>query len=204
MLSRRCTTARGHAGPRAWVLAALSLAGLSAALAQGQTPRPPSLPAGPGAAPPAAASPGLLADAARVIGLSKCRPVLERLAPMVSQDSIAQDLILDRDKAAQGEAPVFLLLGMQRQVGTAALSIAAVPESDGSCSFAAERISMAPFTCESVARAELPGYRATKLLETFTVYTDPKDPGATVVMLDSAPGCIIIRRHVQFRWRPQQ
>ena len=197
MLNRCASTARRPAAARAWLLVALGA--LSAGQAQAQAPRPAT---GPAAAVPAV-SPGLLADAARVIGLSKCRPVLERLAPMVSQDSIAQDLILDRDKSASGETPVFLLLGMQRQVGTAALSIAAVPESDGSCSFAAERISMAPFTCESVARAELAGYRATRLLETFTVYTDPKDPGASVVMLDSAPGCIIIRRHVQFRWRPQ-
>jgi hypothetical protein len=161
-----------------------------AASAQSTSPAPPAVGA------------GMLAEAAQVLGLKQCRPVLERLAPMVAQDSTAQDLIVDRNLKSKDEGPVFLLMGMQRPLGAAALTISAMPEADGSCSFVAERISMAPYTCESVARTELPTYRATRLLPSFTVYADPKDPGATVTMLDSPPGCIIIRRHVQFRWRP--
>jgi len=139
---------------------------------------------------------------ARVVGMNKCRPVLERLSPMVMRESQKQDVLVDRSPASSGEGPVFLLMGMQSPAGSAALSLSAVPEDDGSCSFAAERISMAPFTCDSVAKAELPGYRATRLLENFTVYTDPNDPAANVSMIDAPPGCIVIRRHVQFRWKP--
>jgi hypothetical protein len=184
------------------LLAALS--GASAAQSAPSGPVPGNL-TGPRAAAPTAAAPapqGMLADVARVVGMNRCRPVLERLSTMVADESQRQDVLVDRNTAIAGEGPVFLLMGMQGRGVSAGLSLSVVPEDDGSCSFAAERISMAPYTCDSVGKAELPQHRVTRLLDNFTVYTDPADPAASVSMIDAPPGCIIIRRHVQFRWKP--
>ena len=82
-----------------------------------------------------------------------------------------------------------------------AFSLTAVPDSTGGCSVAAERISVAPFSCKSIAQQELAGYKATQLLATFTVYVDERDRGASVTLIDSPPGCLIIRRHVEFDWK---
>lgn len=65
----------------------------------------------------------------------------------------------------------------------------------------AERISVAPFTCQSVAQQELVGYRQTQLLPNFAVYTDGKDPTSSVSLIDSPPGCLVIRRYVEFNWK---
>ena len=87
------------------------------------------------------------------------------------------------------------------QGSIAAASITAVPQADGECAIAAERISLAPYTCSSIAQVELKGYQASPLLPTFTVYTSAADPGATVSLIDSPPSCLIIRRHIQYGWR---
>ena len=82
------------------------------------------------------------------------------------------------------------------------MSLTAVPNNDGSCTVAAERISSAPVSCQTVAQSELHGMRATHLLPKFKVYTDPKDPTATVSLIDAPPGCLVIRRYVEYNWKP--
>jgi hypothetical protein len=46
------------------------------------------------------------------------------------------------------------------------------------------------------------GYRATRLLKALTVYSDPKEGNSTVSLIDSPPGCLVIRRFVEFGWKP--
>ena len=99
--------------------------------------------------------------------------------------------------------PVFSLLGADYPNGAIAVSVVAVPDASGSgCSVSAERISVAPFTCESIAKTELANYPVTTLLPRFKVYTDPMVSSSTVSLLDSPPGCLMIRRYVKFHWLP--
>ena len=110
-------------------------------------------------------------------------------------------MLLDWDRKRNDSSPVFSMIGMEYPNAGAAMSITAVPEADGGCSVAAERISVAPYTCQSVAQQELVGYAMTRLLPTFTVYTDAKDANSSVSLIDSPPGCLIIRRFIEFNWK---
>ena len=69
----------------------------------------------------------------------------------------ANDVLLDWDRKRPDDGPVFALIGLEYANAGAAMSITAIPEADGSCSVSAERISVAPFTCQSVAQQELKG-----------------------------------------------
>jgi hypothetical protein len=35
----------------------------------------------------------------------------------------------------------------------------------------------------------------------FSVYTDPKEPTSSVSLIDSPPGCLVIRRFVEYGWK---
>ena len=115
--------------------------------------------------------------------------------------STGNDVLVDWDRKNADGMPFFSLSGVEYKNASLAFSLTAVPDSQGGCSIAAERISVAPFTCKSIALQELGGYRAVQLLPTFTVYVDEKDAGASVSLIDSPPGCLLIRRHVQFDWK---
>ena len=93
------------------------------------------------------------------------------------------------------------MIGLEYPNGGAAMSITTIPDGTGSCSVAAERISSAPIACEALAGQELKGYSATRLLSNMTVYTDGKDPNSTVSLIDTPPGCLVIRRYVEFNWK---
>ena len=75
------------------------------------------------------------------------------------------------------------------------------PDDSGACTVSAERISVAPFTCASVGQQELASYKMTRLLPNYAVYTDEKEPTSSVSLIDSPPGCLIIRRYVEYGWR---
>lgn len=158
--------------------------------------------------PPAEAAPkpkmssqNLLADAARSVGATQCLSAIERLAALAISGSRTHEVLVDWDRKNPNTAPLFSLIGVTFPGSIAAASITAVPQPGGECAIAAERISVAPFTCKSVAEVELKGYKASPLLPMFTVYTSPADPGASVSLIDSPPSCLIIRRHVQFGWQ---
>lgn len=153
-----------------------------------------------GVAPPAKVQ-NLLTLAAQGIGATQCLPAIERLSSLAVAGSRAHEVLVDWDRKRPGTAPVFSLIGIDFQNSIAAASITAVPQANGECVLAAERISMAPYTCASIAQVELKGYAATALLPIFTVYTSPNDPGASVSLIDSPPSCLVIRRHVQYGWR---
>lgn len=136
------------------------------------------------------------------VGIKTCAPAIERLSRLAIDRTVGHDVLLDWDRKNADAAPVFSLIGLEYLNAGAAMSLTAVPRNDGSCTVAAERISSAPVSCEMVAQSELQGMRATQLLPTFKVFTDPKDRTATVSLIDAPPGCLVIRRHVEYNWKP--
>jgi hypothetical protein len=183
--------------PRLFVLAAVGL-GAVAVIAQPVQPRP----ASPQTAQPQGPQPqnNLLAEAARDIGVKQCLPAIDRLSALAVAGSQRHDLLVDWDRQGPDTGPFFSLMGISYGPQSVAATIMAVPQGNGGCTVSAERISVAPYTCKSIADVELKGYAATSLLPTFTVYTLKTDPGASVSLIDSPPGCLVIRRHVQYRW----
>jgi len=157
----------------------------------------------PGAKAAAAAPKNLLAEAARSVGVKQCQPAVTRLSALAINGTSAHDVLVDWDRAHPDRGPFFSLTGIEYAGASAAVSITAVPQDGGACSVAAERISIAPYSCKSIADTELKGYGATPLLPTFTVYVSPAEPGGSVSLVDSPPGCLIIRRYVQYSWTEQ-
>ncbi len=185
-----------HAPYVTFAAAVFLLFGESLAVAQVQ-PASPQLPA------QVAKSTALdtLTLAAKNVGVVRCLPAISRLSSLVVSGSTGNDVLVDWDRKSADTRPFFSLSGVEYKNASLAFSLTAVPDSQGGCSVAAERISVAPFTCSSIAQQELPGYSVNRLLATFTVYVSPQDPGASVTLIDSAPGCLIIRRHVEFDWK---
>jgi hypothetical protein len=142
-----------------------------------------------------------LTRAATSVGVKRCLPAITRLSGLVVQGSRAHDVLLDWDRKQPDVGPVFSLIGLEYPNAGMAASITAIPEAGGTCTVSAERISVAPYTCASIAQQELAGYQMTKLLPIFTVYTDPKEPSSSVSLIDSPPGCLVIRRFVEYNWR---
>ena len=153
---------------------------------------------------PASAAPAqdTLSRAAASVGVKRCLPAITRLAGLNVQGSRAHDVLLDWDRQRPDAGPVFSLIGLEYPNAGMAASITAVPDAAaGTCTVAAERITVAPFTCASIAESELAGYQMTRLLPVYAVYTDPKEPGSSVSLIDSPPGCLVIRRFVEYNWK---
>lgn len=153
-------------------------------------------------APPAPPVPqDTLTRAAASVGVKKCLPAIARLSGLTVQGARSHDVLLDWDRKQPDAGPVFSLIGLEYPNAGVAASITAIPEQGGACTVSAERISVAPYTCASIAQQELAGYQMTKLLPTFSVYTDPKEPSSSVSLIDSPPGCLVIRRFVEYGWK---
>jgi hypothetical protein len=142
-----------------------------------------------------------LTRAATSVGIKRCLPAITRLSTLTVQGSRAHDVLLDWDRARPDSGPMFSLIGMEFPNAGVAASITAIPNDGGTCTVAAERISVAPFTCASVAQQELRGYKVTQLLPIYAVYTDEKEPTSSVSLIDSPPGCLVIRRYVEYGWK---
>jgi hypothetical protein len=110
------------------------------------------------------------------------------------------DVMLDWDRINPDGAPFFSLSGMDFQQNAALLSLTTAPVTTGGCAILVERISSVPASCQQVARSELPGYRATQLVHSVTVYTIPTRPRETITLVDAPPSCLVLRRQVEFRW----
>ena len=151
-------------------------------------------------APPARAQ-DTLTRAATSVGIKRCLPAISRLSSLTVQGSRSHDVLLDWDRKRPDAGPMFSLIGIQYPNAGVAASITAIPDDSGNCTVSAERISVAPFTCESVAQQELAGYRVTRLLPNFAVYTDDREPTSSVSLVDSPPGCLVIRRYVEYGWK---
>jgi hypothetical protein len=183
------TSTRRRFGRLLPVVAAWAMAG--AAFAQGVlVPQAP-------AAPPQ----DTLTRAATSVGIKRCLPAITRLATLTVQGSRGHDVLLDWDRKRPDSGPMFSLIGIQYPNAGVAASITAMPDDSGGCTVSAERISVAPFTCASVAEQELKNYRVTRLLPIYAVYTDDKEPTSSVSLIDSPPGCLVIRRYVEYGWR---
>lgn len=142
-----------------------------------------------------------LTMAASSVGIKRCLPAITRLSTLNLAGSRSHDLLLDWDRKRPDSGLVFSFLGIQYPDAGVATSITALPESDGGCTVAAERISVAPFTCASIAQQELGGYQMSRLLPIYAVYVDPKEPNPSVSLIDSPPGCLVIRRFVEYSWK---
>lgn len=142
-----------------------------------------------------------LTQAVTSVGVKRCLPAVSRLASLNVQGSRSHDVLLDWDRKTPDGGPLFSLIGMEFPNGGVAASITAVPDLGGGCTVAAERISVAPYTCASIAQQELPTYKMTRLLPIYAVYTDDKEPGSSVSLIDSPPGCLVIRRFVEYAWK---
>ena len=142
-----------------------------------------------------------LTAAAASVGVKRCLPALTRLSRLALQGSRNHDLLLDWNRKKPDDGAVFGFLGLEYPNAGVAASITTVPEADGTCTVAAERISVAPYTCASIAQQELVGYQMNRLLPMYTVYVDPKEPNSSVSLIDSPPGCLVIRRFVEYAWR---
>lgn len=173
------------------LLAILAWAAAGAAFAQGVL-----VPQAPPAQPQ-----DTLTRAAASVGVKRCLPAITRLSTLTVQGSRSHDVLLDWDRKRPDGGPMFSLIGMEFPNAGVAASITAVPDDSGACTVSAERISVAPFTCASVGQQELSTYKMTRLLPNYTVYTDEKEPTSSVSLIDSPPGCLIIRRYVEYGWR---
>ncbi|HZF83309.1 MAG TPA: hypothetical protein VE084_07390 [Burkholderiaceae bacterium] len=174
--------------PRA-ALAGLAMLAAGAAAAQGVQASP-------------APAQDTLTRAITSVGVKRCLPAVNRLATLTVQGARAHDVLLDWDRQRPDAGPLFSLIGLEFPNAGVAASITAVPDvASNTCTVAAERISVAPFTCASIAQQELPGYQMTRLLPIYAVYTDPKEPTSSVSLIDSPPGCLIIRRFVEYNWK---
>lgn len=142
-----------------------------------------------------------LTRAAASVGVKRCLPAIMRLSSLTVQGARSHDVLLDWDRKQPDVGPVFSLIGLEYPNAGVAASITAIPEAGGSCTVSAERISVAPYTCASIAQQELAGYQMTRLLPVFSVYTDPKEPTSSVSLIDSPPGCLVIRRFVEYSWK---
>ena len=142
-----------------------------------------------------------LAAAVENIGVKRCLAAVQRLSSLATSGTHANEILLDWDRKRVDASPIFAMIGLEYLNGAAALSISAIPESDGGCSVLAERVSMAPHDCKTVAGQELVGYRSIRLLPTFSVYTSAGDANSSVSLIDSPPGCMVIRRYVEFNWK---
>jgi hypothetical protein len=150
---------------------------------------------------PAAPPQDVLARAASSVGVKRCLPAITRLSSLMVQGSRSSDVLLDWDRRQPDVGPLFSLIGLEFPNAGVAGSITAIPEQGGTCTVSAERISVAPYTCASIAQKELVGYQMTRLLPIFTVYTDAKEPTSSVSLIDSPPGCLVIRRFVEYSWK---
>lgn len=146
-------------------------------------------------------APDPLSIASANAGVRQCAPALSQLSVIGGRDARNSDLLFDWDRRRADTATVFALVGLEYAQGNAALSLAAVPETDGSCSVAAERIAFDPRACKDIVQRELRGYQATQLLARMTVYTRAQDRGSSVSLIDSPPGCLTIRRFVKYSTR---
>ncbi|WP_143189375.1 hypothetical protein [Paraburkholderia lycopersici] len=146
----------------------------------------------------------VLAHAAHQIGIRRCYDAVAQVSARVFDRSTRADILLDWQRANPDIGPFFSLSGIEFPQSSALLSLVTVPGIAGGCSVVAERISGAPLSCSQVARSELTGYRATQLVRSVMVYTESSRPREAVVLVDTPPSCLILRRQVQFQWGAAQ
>jgi len=153
--------------------------------------------------PPAGANPAqtVLAQAAQAVGVRRCLAAVERVSDRMFAQAKHADVALDWDRNSPDGEPLFSLSGLEFQNASAAVSLTTVPSNQGGCTILVERISSAPMPCKDVVRSTLAGgYTGTPLVKAITVYVNPARPRETVTLIESPPGCVIVRRQAEFHW----
>ncbi len=151
---------------------------------------------------PRRGAPDRMSLAARSVGVVRCLPAVRRLSGLELLGASRDDVVLNWDRQFPDASPFFGLMGVvEPNTGTHATTITAVPGPYGTCTVASERIAWAPESCARLARRELPGYRVAHLLPDMDVLSSPSDVDGTVSLLRAGPGCLVIRRFVDFDWR---
>ncbi|MCW0398827.1 hypothetical protein NB688_000641 [Xanthomonas sacchari] len=158
------------------------------------------LTAAPPAQPTGASPPPLLAYAAGQVGVKRCLGAIDGIARRTTAGALRQDLLLDWDRADPNGGALFSLTGLEYANASALLSVSAVPQTGLGCALLVEQISAAPVGCAELARTELAGYAAVPLLPSVTVYRRQEVRQETVVLADATPGCLVVRRQVQYGW----
>ncbi|KIP17341.1 hypothetical protein KY49_7012 [Burkholderia sp. MSHR3999] len=153
--------------------------------------------AGAGSAQPMDLPGTVLAGAAMRAGVRRCYPMINAVSGRTFANAEHTDVVLDWDRTNPDGEPFFSLSGLDYGQASALLSLTTAPADTG-CTVLAERISSAPLPCKDVARSELAGYRASPLVKSVTVYTNPARPRETVTLLDAPPSCVIVRRQVHY------
>lgn len=144
-----------------------------------------------------------MVEAARKLKIDRCLPALQRLSSLELQRAAMHDVVLDWDREMPDTSPFFALMGITtpQTQSTHAATYTMVPNDKGGCSMLVERIVWAPKTCRILANEELPGYAMTPFLPGMGVLTHSSEPGSTISLIDAGPGCLILRRFVQYHWR---
>jgi hypothetical protein len=145
-----------------------------------------------------------LAKAAQAVGIRRCYQAVDQVSSRMFANTRHADVALDWDRGNPDGEPMFSLSGLEYADGSAVLSLTTVPEPSGGCTILVERISNESKPCAEVARSELSGYRATRLVKAVTVYTVPSRPRETVTLVDTPQACLIVRRQAQYRWGAAQ
>jgi len=155
------------------------------------------------AAPPRAVTPPskpLLEIAARAVGINRCLPAISSVAERVTQGSILQDIMLDWDRQAPDDGPMFSVTALGAGSERAVISVTAVPPAQpaNTCSILVERISATPQACSAVAASTLAGLSGGQLIDSVMVYQNPTKPGETYTLVSSTHGCLVIRRQAAY------
>lgn len=146
-------------------------------------------------------APDRMTQAARSVGVVRCLPAIRRLSSLDLLGASSDDVVLNWDRQFPDDSPFFGLMGVVvPRTGTHATTITAVPGPYGTCTVASERVAWAPESCAELARRELGDYRVSRLLPGMDVLSSPSDPDSTVSLLRAGPGCLVIRRFVDFDW----
>jgi hypothetical protein len=181
-----------------------SLPGQKQGQQQGQQERQAQLPGQQHMTPDPSTGPqNVLSEAARTLGIHQCGPAIDVIAPRVFAGSERQDIVLDWDRNAVDGAPFFSLTGLQYVDGSTLFTLTAVPQfqsqqQPGGCTVLAERISASAMSCRELVRRQLAGYRATPLVRAVTVYTSAARARETVTLVETPPGCLMLRRQVEY------
>ncbi len=192
-------------GPTGLCLAGLLTALALAGPAHAQAPRTPRPWRTARATRPPRAAPDHMSQAAKSVGVLRCLPAVRRMAGLELLGASQDDVVLNWDRQFPDASPFFGLMGVvEPGTGTHATTITAVPGPYGTCTVASERIAWAPESCARLAKRELPGYRVSHLLPDMDVLSSASDPDSTVSLLHAGPGCLVIRRFVDFDWRAPQ
>lgn len=155
---------------------------------------------GAAAAPGKATPPPIVSLAAQAIGIKRCFAAIDATARRATQNATRQDILIDWYRTAPDLGPSFSMTALEFGNEPVVFSLAAIPTPDNRCTIFAEQISASRQPCPAFAAEKLPGYVANSLLPSINVYTNAGRPTETISLVNTATGCVVIRRQATFDW----